>query len=56
MVRRAAEDSAESTYAIALSGVGMSTESGIPDSGGPRGCGSQTRRQRLGLIKGTAFS
>jgi len=56
VVRRAAEDSAESTYAVALSGAGMSPESGIPDSGGPRGCGSQTGRQRPGLIKGAAFS
>ncbi len=37
MVRRAADDLAESEYAIALSGAGMSTESGIPDFRGPRG-------------------
>jgi len=30
LVRRAARDLAESKYAIALTGAGMSTESGIP--------------------------
>jgi NAD-dependent deacetylase len=37
LVKRAAQDLAESKYAIALSGAGMSTESGIPDFRGPKG-------------------
>lgn len=37
LVRRAAKDLAGSQYAIALTGAGMSTESGIPDFRGPRG-------------------
>jgi NAD-dependent deacetylase len=37
LVKRAAKDLAESKYAIALTGAGMSTESGIPDFRGPKG-------------------
>jgi len=37
MVKRAAKDLAESQYAIALTGAGMSTESDIPDFRGPKG-------------------
>ena len=37
LIRRAAKDLAESKYAIALTGAGMSTESGIPDFRGPKG-------------------
>jgi NAD-dependent deacetylase len=37
LVKRAARDLAESKYAIALTGAGMSTESGIPDFRGPKG-------------------
>ncbi|MFP3879662.1 MAG: SIR2 family NAD-dependent protein deacylase [Dehalococcoidia bacterium] len=37
LIKRAAKDLAESKYAIALSGAGMSTESGIPDFRGPKG-------------------
>jgi NAD-dependent deacetylase len=37
LVKRAAKDLAESKYAIALSGAGMSTESDIPDFRGPKG-------------------
>jgi len=37
LVKRAAKDLAESKYAIALTGAGMSTESDIPDFRGPKG-------------------
>jgi NAD-dependent deacetylase len=37
LVERAAKDLAESKYAIALTGAGMSTESDIPDFRGPKG-------------------
>jgi NAD-dependent deacetylase len=37
LIKRAAKDLAESKYAIALTGAGMSTESGIPDFRGPKG-------------------
>ncbi len=37
LIERAAEDLAASEYAIALTGAGMSTESGIPDFRGPQG-------------------
>jgi len=37
LINRAAKDLVESKYAIALTGAGMSTESGIPDFRGPKG-------------------
>jgi len=37
LIKRAARDLAESKYAIALTGAGMSTESNIPDFRGPKG-------------------
>jgi NAD-dependent deacetylase len=37
LVKRVANDLAESKYAIALTGAGMSTESDIPDFRGPKG-------------------
>jgi NAD-dependent deacetylase len=37
LIKRAAKDIAESKYAIALTGAGMSTESEIPDFRGPKG-------------------
>jgi NAD-dependent deacetylase len=37
LIRKAAEDLRRSTYAIALTGAGISTESGIPDFRGPSG-------------------
>lgn len=37
LIERAAGDLVNSTYAIVLTGAGMSTESGIPDFRGPSG-------------------
>jgi NAD-dependent deacetylase len=37
LIKRAAKDLTESRYAIALTGAGISTESGIPDFRGPKG-------------------
>ncbi len=37
LINHAAKDLVESKYAIALTGAGMSTESGIPDFRGPKG-------------------
>jgi NAD-dependent deacetylase len=37
LIKKAAEDIVKSEYAIALTGAGMSTESGIPDFRGPEG-------------------
>jgi len=37
LIDRAARDLVNSSYAIALTGAGMSTESGIPDFRGPDG-------------------
>jgi len=37
LIERAAKDLSNSKYAVALTGAGMSTESGIPDFRGPSG-------------------
>jgi NAD-dependent SIR2 family protein deacetylase len=44
LVRRAAQELAQSTYAIALTGAGVSTESGIPDFRGPKGVWTTDRK------------
>jgi len=44
LIRRAADDLAASRYAIALTGAGVSTESGIPDFRGPKGVWTTDRR------------
>ncbi|MFU8796564.1 MAG: SIR2 family NAD-dependent protein deacylase [Dehalococcoidia bacterium] len=44
LVRRAAYELAQSEYAIALTGAGISTESGIPDFRGPQGIWTTDRR------------
>jgi NAD-dependent deacetylase len=41
LIKRAAEDLRKARYAIALSGAGISTESGIPDFRGPSGIWSK---------------
>jgi NAD-dependent deacetylase len=41
LIKRAANDLANSSYAIALTGAGISTESGIPDYRGPSGIWTQ---------------
>ncbi len=56
LIKRAARDLAESKYAIALTGAGMSTESNIPDFRGPKGIWTLIRRLRLRLMKDTSFS
>jgi NAD-dependent deacetylase len=43
LVKRAAKDLLESKYAIALTGAGMSTESGIADFRGPKGIWTTNR-------------
>ncbi len=44
LVRRAAHELARSKHAIALTGAGMSTESGIPDFRGPKGIWTTNKR------------
>ena len=53
LVRQGAEDLVESRYAIALSGAGMSTESGIPRlvGGTIRGVGHKQGGRGQGLSK-----
>jgi len=41
LIKKAAEDLKNANYAIALSGAGISTESGIPDFRGPSGIWSK---------------
>ncbi len=43
LILRAANDLASCNYAIALTGAGMSTESGVPDYRGPRGVWATNR-------------
>src|SRR3989304_8609506 len=56
LVKQAAKDLAESKYAIALTGAGMSTESDIPDFRGPKGIWTTNKEaeakayQRYGLF------
>lgn len=52
-IEKASQDLASSSYAIALTGAGMSTESGLPDFRGPHGLWTKRsggeRRPRLGF-------
>jgi NAD-dependent deacetylase len=41
LIKKAAEDPRRSTYAIALTGAGVSTELGIPDFRGAAGIGAK---------------
>ena len=53
LIEKAAQDLAASSYAIALTGAGMSTESGLPDFRGPHGLwtkrSTEERKPRLGF-------
>ena len=49
LVKQAAGDLVGSKGAIALTGAGMSTESGLPDIRGPQGIGEEYHRQALKL-------
>ncbi len=53
LIEKAAKDLLSSTYAIALTGAGMSTESGLPDFRGPHGLWTKKsvgkRGKRLGF-------
>jgi NAD-dependent deacetylase len=53
LIKRAAKDLLNSNYAIALTGAGISTESGIPDFRGPRGIWTLIQMRREGLSRPT---
>jgi hypothetical protein len=47
LIKRAAEDLIKSAYAIALTGAGISTESGIPDFRGPSGIWTKENLEKI---------
>ena len=51
LINQAAKDIAESKYAIALTGAGMSTESGIPDFRGPKGVWATNKKAEAEAYK-----
>lgn len=56
LIERAARDLLKSTHAIALTGAGMSTESGIPDFRGPNGIWTKDPEAEKKLIRRITIS
>lgn len=47
IIQKAAQDLVNATYAVALTGAGISTESGIPDFRGPSGVWTKIGRAHV---------